>query len=99
MKLKHTPGPWIPERDDNEGIIFILDDEGEDICLITNDESIFSEADEANARLIAAAPEMLDALIRLIKTIRSFQRNIKHDYAIEVIEKATGLKYEEVSND
>lgn len=61
---KHTPGPWLAERDgsDNWNVVspaftgfdyFVVGTEG----LYRGDGS-----DEANARLIAAAPELLAAL-------------------------------------
>jgi hypothetical protein len=59
MKTQHTPGPWIrkgdwihgtPESGASQGISQILGNCG---CTKTT---------EANARLISAAPEMLDAL-------------------------------------
>ena len=54
-EAKHTPGPWIVDTD------YIIQDGG------TSDENTISivgdqEEWKANAHLIAAAPEMLDAL-------------------------------------
>ena len=58
MKTKHTPGPWkINQTTLYRGEEMISDESGQFIAGISNrDES------EANAKLIAAAPEMLDAL-------------------------------------
>lgn len=57
---KHTPGPWVvQEYSDGFGVSAIADDDLEAICTmivpINGDE-------ESNARLIAAAPELLEAL-------------------------------------
>jgi hypothetical protein len=55
--MSHTPGPWAYENYDGTVHVFI-DNEGgtPSICkLVGNDK-------DANARLIAAAPEMLEAL-------------------------------------
>lgn len=63
-KCKHTPGPWrLHEQGD-----------ANQYCLLTNDERwviAFSQNGElhtpeqiANAKLIAAAPDLLDALIK-----------------------------------
>jgi hypothetical protein len=62
---KHTPGPWETDRDNiHTGQIAIIHH-----CLNNNWVEVWSpnwpidEAEqEANARLIAAAPEMLEAL-------------------------------------
>jgi hypothetical protein len=55
---KHTPGPWelLEEMD---GRHELMSSEGDWIATINT----FSVVDEANARLIAAAPELLEALV------------------------------------
>lgn len=60
---KHTPGPWhVVEKAEHkgQGILHIVEEGGDpywDIAtLMTHDEEL-----EANARLIAAAPELLEA--------------------------------------
>lgn len=63
MKTKHTPGPWKATRDPRteynytigckKGILAFTDSAG---CSLTPEEI------EANARLIAAAPDLLAAL-------------------------------------
>lgn len=52
-KAQHTPGPWHINRDGND--VENVNDAG--VCAMYADET-----SEANARLIAAAPEMLEAL-------------------------------------
>lgn len=62
---KHTPGPWLvtKEYDHNDDVIFAVEVEGgQRVCDLMTD---FPE-DEANARLIAAAPDMLEALEGLV---------------------------------
>lgn len=50
-EIKHTPGPWECHPDDlAEGLYWVLP------------EATTVAEDEANARLIAAAPEMKEAL-------------------------------------
>ena len=59
QKTSHTPGPW--EVFDSHSGIYILDSaEQAAICKLE-----WCLEDEANARLIASAPELLDALKRL----------------------------------
>ena len=54
---KHTPGPWKVSSSGND----IENAYGAGVCALYADES-----SEANARLIAAAPELLEALERLV---------------------------------
>lgn len=68
MNAKHTPGPWINL---GQGDIVARSDKycgGEkdiaSVFLTTNDE------DESNARLIAAAPDLLDALRELLEACK-----------------------------
>ena len=75
---KHTPAPWfvanltLPEfADPKVKVLCIADSDGEIICqLYTNLEGgTFDhyERDEANARVIAAAPKLLLALQRMVQ--------------------------------
>lgn len=66
---KHTPGPWgIEQTDDTNWIGFMRPHDPKKVELIvctTSRDSLTDEAlakNDANARLIAAAPEMLEAL-------------------------------------
>ena len=91
-KLQHTPGPWkackrgdYSEDFDKQSQIIIGDEMR--ICAVHS----YDIEGEANARLIAAAPEMLEALIfeakisqndicgipiRLIKIIEKIELNL-----------------------
>jgi hypothetical protein len=102
---KWTPGPWGYSRTHEKSLNYwyvithhggygpIVDVGGKDLNgqiaeakhLITDPKEI-----EANAHLIAAAPEMLDYLI--------FHKQGGYDgeRLINIIEKATGLKIEDV---
>lgn len=55
---KHTPGPWVAEPVGGKGS-WVKGSTGEWAALACGDTS---ESAEANARLIAAAPDMLEAL-------------------------------------
>lgn len=96
-KLKHTPGPWNYNK-----ITKLVQYDFYDICEIS-DNNGYPE-NEANARLISAAPEMLETLIEIcdhfcvLDNIKSGM-NPKEGLAgkiINAIERATGLKIEEV---
>ena len=61
---KHTPGPWVTSATDDT---VVIDATGREVAAIDGD---YNDPDtwpqmEANARLIAAAPEMLRALKEL----------------------------------
>lgn len=67
MSSKHTPGPWVvtphPQTHvDVFGVGVIRDDKEFQYAL---SHTFCYQNAEANARLIAAAPELLEALIRL----------------------------------
>jgi len=68
---KHTPGPWkvdTQERSDGDAIAVFPSIGGVCICEVVarsgegRSNPIIQETAEANARLIAAAPELLEAL-------------------------------------
>lgn len=63
-EVKHTPGPWRPcEPGSNfaKGKMFTRPVNGENLIATVSSEGRFAER-QANARLIAAAPDMLEAL-------------------------------------
>ena len=90
MKLQHTPGPWVVYDDD-----FIRSNRTTICQFFNRDDESFTDSDEqkANARLIAAAPEMLEWIIRHRKVIAPTTYRVPVD---DIIERATGLKIEEV---
>lgn len=53
---KHTPGPWREDGLPIDDYRTIIDEQGNELCEVTPHNG------EANARLIAAAPDMLAAL-------------------------------------
>ena len=57
----HTPGPWVYER---RGDKFVVGKRGEGAFIRIDEFS--PEIDEADARLIAAAPDLLEALERAV---------------------------------
>lgn len=59
--MKHTKGPWVVRK--SEPWVIAKDYGNQKSVVHLNISSAPSERDLANARLIAAAPELLDALI------------------------------------
>ncbi len=99
MKTKHTPGPWaIDDRmaKDKNALTFWYSIRGDSNKNIAEVKGIHYGVDndvcEANANLIAEAPEMLDALFNLNNAVRGdTYENIKIALADAqaVIKKAT----------
>lgn len=85
--MKHTPGPW--QTDIRNGSIAVYEASKDFNCLDIPHENFVAywhghlvdgtwairEKDEANARLIAAAPELLEALKEISKTKGRFSRD------------------------
>lgn len=63
--MTHTPGPWTAAADDYlPNITFIHSEQVDTVARIWHGKN-----KDGNARLIAAAPEMLEALEELIATL------------------------------
>jgi len=63
--MKHTPGPWkVDVWHTPEGEKRILAPNGQGIAILVNANGRDNEETEANAALIAAAPEMYDWLVK-----------------------------------
>jgi hypothetical protein len=77
---KHTPGPWIMLDDDEwQGLPFIpIEAATKEIGQVTSsmveeaDDFELTDEDRANARLIIAAPDLLEALIKTRAAMASF---------------------------
>lgn len=81
---QHTPGPWSHGELSGD----ILDPRGRSICEIldANGEphgGVPIKQAEANARLIAAAPELLNALKEMLRSMVG-----RHDESVPAVERA-----------
>ena len=63
MTTKHTPGPWAIRDDNEDGAVSIV---GSSQIVLARVRTATVEPGDANARLIAAAPELLDALQSMV---------------------------------
>lgn len=63
MSAAHTPGPWAARRMHTGGFD-IFDPRNRDVVTVYGG-GVEAESREANARLIASAPELLEALRQL----------------------------------
>lgn len=89
-KLPYTSGPW-----NEDGIYVILRyADKHDMDIDESDKVMpFSTSD---ARLIAAAPEMLEALISVYQIYIDRDICCDNEFIKSVIEKATGMSIEEI---
>jgi hypothetical protein len=106
---KPAPGPWVyrPHKNDDWGIVRVRDGNGYPVAVaragrhVTDEEyaahrSAKTDPFEANARLIAAAPDLLEALEELLKQHWEFRQYFEdvdsraRNMAHSAIAKATG---------
>ena len=65
--MKTTKSPWISKKD-SANSIEVMGPNGNQICqLISEDDDFINEECHANARLIAAAPELFETLQNIIE--------------------------------
>jgi hypothetical protein len=92
--MPHTPGPWLYDHQDNQALI--TDTQGFTVIeLHALENSTAHSALADNARLIAAAPELLDALKGILYHFVPMQGTLKVEddmikQAHAAINKATG---------
>jgi hypothetical protein len=91
MTTKHTSGPWRIGRQDDE-VVIVDATSGPAICDVYGDHN--GERD-ANARLIVAAPDLLEALEQLLRAITDVTTSMEdlgyaEDQAVAAIKKARG---------
>ena len=84
----HTPGPWIVAG----RTVYAFNEKGFDRFYVQlKDAHTGVEELEANARLIAAAPDMYLALVMLTDTIAfQFAGQVEKELILAAISKATG---------
>ena len=70
MSAQHTPGPWIAGDDEGSDYYLVGPHDGDGIVY----QPVVKLHSEANARLIAAAPEMLAALQAVLAEIEGPDR-------------------------
>jgi hypothetical protein len=107
-KFGVTKGPWVlmlSEHDDGKGKYRAWDLEGQGNIIIDPIDMGILEMTEPDARLIAAAPEMAEALIGFVDWWQKHYEIKTEDMgaelnplldALRVLEKALGLPWEEI---
>ena len=96
-EVKHTPGPWFagvlagPEMEETISIGPMEKEVHYEDCLCEVWHGNYDA--EANAKLIAAAPELLEALEELVESAKCAGWHPSHiEQAKEVIAKAKGVE-------
>lgn len=88
----HTPGPWVVEKtatEFGEGICWEIRTAEDDLLVAELDDLLAD--DEANAKLMAAAPDLLDAIedvFRLMDEgflVRNIEDDGQSDWAIKAL--------------
>ena len=88
MEKKHTPGPWNLKKDLSR--FRIVTDTPFSIAIIEN-KYRFQEINEANARLIAAAPDLLEGIIELLDAIKRCEDREQipsYENCLQIVSKA-----------
>ncbi len=84
---EHTPGPW--HADDDGCSVFAEGDESHRVCRMS---SLTAEQDQADATLIAAAPDLLAALEAVAQAKYDGPGDPVWVEALAAIRKAKGVK-------
>lgn len=96
MKTTHTPGPWATIDGDGEYIIKTIAPAGRNGYTIADVFSHFEATNpeaEANARLIASAPELLEALQECVKALE-----LEHEIALSLTQSRAVSKAKQAIN-
>lgn len=94
MGIKHTPGPWKVEKEltSRTGEWLIAKDAGDRGRWIAIAETVPATGKElANARLLAASPELLEALSDALADFDNWaahEDNYQHEHLVAWAEKA-----------
>lgn len=83
MNTKHTPGPWQAKHGRYVNTS-VRDSEGLSICAMPSTQKRPSDEQIANARLIAAAPEMYKAISMALEILSRNQVGLIDRYALEM---------------
>ena len=71
----HTPGPWKTQTHISLDRLEIRDADGRRIAVCAMDFPMSAKTHDANARLIAAAPELLAALAEAVDELEQMHRH------------------------
>jgi hypothetical protein len=90
---KHTPGPWIIEYDlRKKQFVVLVRAHGvpDKYCIARLPRTFSTQENKANARLVAAAPEMFEVCELLLKSERLYRGNANdRERACDALAEAT----------
>lgn len=95
-QAQHTPGPWFARKNTAGYYDISIGDADYSPSFATAHHNPYAQVDadalDANARLIAAAPEMLDALRQMVVNSKGDRKEYRdcHKKALAAIAKAEG---------
>lgn len=81
-KFKGTPGPWVAHDDEESMATSVIISDSLDIIAVVGTYMTSTEEDYANASLIAAAPELLEALQKMVS--KAYKQNWNDAYPEEI---------------
>lgn len=86
MTTKHTPGPWRTDGSIEAEDLDIVSDEGRIAMMDVSRQTGWSKpVMNANARLIAAAPELLEALSNILHEVTHDIAGLPRDELLDVV--------------
>ena len=88
---KWTPGPWIVDNDDPKNIAIRPANQGFLLAAIGDFMETHKGARKANARLIAAAPELAEALESFANSAEAYMKYHGEKFYPDIEPKPTGL--------
>jgi len=71
--MNYTKGEWVAEQDTANSIRIFSQDSEQIASVMDYDGNDITEEMEANAHLIAAAPDMYEALIQAMRTFQAYR--------------------------
>ena len=87
--MKHTPGPWNIEKEDGE-FIAIYSSKSSGSILLADVLDIYGKESKANARLIAAAPDLLEACQYVVRWHREHDSGEGELYGLDFVTTCIG---------
>lgn len=77
---KHTPGPWTVDGPPWNQVVWSSAENR--VCFLAHSNGLDDERDIATGRLIAAAPELLDAVRDALAVLRTASKQLSEDHRL-----------------